>query len=898
MGRRGWEQRREMAGMVHSYAADRLDAERLRLAEQAQGLRNWRQWGPYLSDRQWGTVREDYSANGDAWSYVSHEQACARAYRWGEDGIAGICDETQRLCLALALWNGVDPMLKERLFGLTGPQGNHGEDVKELYWHQDAVPSHAYLRMLYKYPQRPFPYAALVEENRRRDRCVGEFELLHTGIFDDNRYFDVVVEYAKAAEADLLLRVTVRNRGPEPATLHLVPQLWFANHWSWRSDHPKPMLRADGHQRVAAEHRMLGRYTFHVENDAELMFCENESSPRVLGLPARPGVFKDGFHDRIVRGRRDAVLAHGPATKVGAWHVRTLAADEVWIVRARLVHDEAIVPPFAGFDALVDTRRVEADRFYAVLQRDIADTDARLVQRQALAGMIWNKQFYRLDVYRWLHGDPSQPPPPPERLHGRNADWRHLAAEDVISMPDKWEYPWFAAWDLAFHCLPLALLDPAFAKDQLLLLASESYMHPNGQVPAYEWAFGDATPPVQAWAAWRVFEIERAATGGAGDRGFLERIFHKLLLNFAWWVNRKDAHGHNLFQGGFLGLDNIGVFDRSRPLPTGGFLDQTDGTAWMAMFALNMMRIALELAQEDHVFEDIASKFFEHFLYIARALTDIGERGVGLWSESDQFFHDVLNLPDGRMHELKLRSMVGLTPLFAVETIEPELLARLPRFARRLRLFLDRRTDLASLVSRWNEPGLGERRLLSLLRGHRMKRLLVRMLDPAEFLSDHGVRSLSRAHANPPYTFATDGVRLTVGYEPGESQTEMFGGNSNWRGPVWLPVNFLLVEALDRFHHYYGDDFLVECPTGGGRLMTLRGIADEISGRLIRLFLKDASGRRPIYGGDERFQSDPGFADNLWFHEYFHGDTGAGLGASHQTGWTGLVANLLQRRRG
>ncbi len=859
-------------------------------------MRNWRLWGPYLSDRQWGTVREDYSENGDAWGYVPHEHARSRAYRWGEDGLAGLSDDTQRLCLSLALWNGRDRMLKERLFGLTGPQGTHGEDVKELYWQLDALPSHAYLRMLYKYPQCPFPYERLAEESWRRNRSDDEFELTDTDAFREGRYFDVMVEYAKADEADILMRVTATNRGPETASLHLLPQLVFANHWSWRENHPKPSMRTYGRRCIVAEHRMLGHYTFHVEAGAEFLFCENETNPSVLGLPPGDGLFKDGFHRRIVGGVEAAACQEGPATKCAAWHQRELASGETWIVRVRLVRGEPIIPPFAGFDPLVETRRAEADRFYATLQKDIPDPDARLVHRQALAGMVWNKQFYSLDVYRWLRGDPTLLPPPANRKHGRNHDWRHLSAEDIISMPDKWEYPWFAAWDLAFHCVTFALIDGDFAKEQLLLLASEAYMHPNGQIPAYEWNFGDSNPPVQAWAAWRVYQLEQGANSGKGDRGFLEQIFHKLLLNFAWWVNRKDNQGRNVFQGGFLGLDNIGVFDRSRPLPTGGYLDQADGTAWMAMFALNMMRIALELSLEDNAFEDIASKFFEHFLYIAQALNNIGERGVGLWNDEDKFFHDVLNLPDGRTQELRLRSMVGLTPLFAVETLEPEMLRRLPRFARRLHLFLSRRPDLAALVSRWEEPGIGERRLLSLLRGHRMKRLLVRVLDPEEFLSPYGIRSLSRFHEKHPYVFDSDGARIRVGYEPGESRTDMFGGNSNWRGPIWFPMNFLIVEALDRFHHYYGREFLVECPTASGRFRTLQEIADEIAGRLSALFLKDPQGRRPCLGEHEMMQTDPHFAGLVLFHEYFHGDSGKGLGASHQTGWTGLVANLLGRR--
>ncbi len=883
--------------MTLTRSTDRLsrDAERRRLDEQRLGMRNWRLWGPYLSDRQWGTVREDYSEGGDAWGYLSHEHARSRAYRWGEDGIGGISDETQRLCLSLALWNGQDPILKERFFGVTGPQGTHGEDVKELYWQLDALPSHAYLRMLYKYPQGAFPYDRLVAESRARGRDEPEFEILDTGIFDEDRYFDVTIEHAKADEADMLMRVTAINRGPDPAPLHLLPQLFFANHWSWRENHPKPTMRNYGPNRVVAEHRMLGHYTFHTEDGAEILFCENETNPRVIGLAADKGVYKDGFHERIVDGRETSVLDDGPATKCAVWHTHVLEPGESWTIRVRLVRGEPIIPPFAGFDAIVDARRAEADRFFASLQTNITDVDKRAVHRQALSGMIWNKQFYSIDVYRWIRGDSTQPAPPECRKRGRNSDWRHMNACDIISMPDKWEYPWFAAWDLAFHCVTLAMVDSAFAKDQLLLLSSEAYMHPNGQIPAYEWNFGDANPPVQAWAAWRVYQIEQEENG-EGDRNFLEQIFHKLLLNFAWWVNRKDNQGRNVFQGGFLGLDNIGVFDRSRPLPTGGYLDQTDGTAWMAMFALNMMRIALELAIHDSAFEDIASKFFEHFLYIAQAINDIGERGVGLWSESDKFFHDVLNLPDGSMRELKLRSMVGLTPLFAVETLEPDLLARLPNFSRRLHLFLSRRPDLAGLVARWDEPGIGERRLLSLLRGHRMKRLLLRVLDPAEFLSEYGIRSLSRFHADNPYVFENDGARIAVSYEPGESRTEMFGGNSNWRGPIWFPMNFLIVEALDRFHDYYGRDFLVECPTASGQYRTLRDIADEIADRLNSLFLRGADGKRPIYGDCDKLQHDPHFAGLIWFHEYFHGDSGKGLGASHQTGWTGLVANLLARR--
>jgi hypothetical protein len=870
---------------------DITDPEHRRLAEDAAKLQSWRLWGPYLSERQWGTVREDYSPHGDAWNYISHDDACAHAYRWGEDGIAGISDVDQQLCFAPAFWNGKDHILKERLFGLTGPQGSHGEDVKELYWYLDAVPSHSYLRMLYKYPQDAFPYEAIVREAQRRKRSDPEFTLLDLDVFGEGRYFDVIVEYAKAGEADILVRITVHNRGPDAAPLHVLPHLWFRNEWSWRSGTKRPSLTEGRAGTVVAAHHELGEYVLFTSDSPRLMFCENDTNPRLWG-ERRVGRYKDGVHDAVVRGHESAVTSTGPGTKAAVWHQRVVPPGACWTIRLRLVRD-GMAEPFGGFDALVDTRQQEANAFYAKIQAGIGEADARLVQRQALAGMIWSKQYYGLDVYRWLRGDPLQPDPPPERRRGRNADWRHLSAGDILSMPDKWEYPWFAAWDTAFHCIPLAMVDPVFAKEQLLLLTGEDYMHPNGQIPAYEWSFGDANPPVHAWAAWRVFEIEREAVGGRGDLSFLERMFHKLILNFGWWVNRKDAQGRNVFQGGFLGLDNISVFNRSDPLPTGGYLDQTDGTAWMAMYALNLMRIALELALYNDAFEEIASKFFEHFLRIARALTDIGEQGVGLWNEDDEFFYDVLNLPDGRIHELRLRSMVGLIPMFAVETIEPALFRRLPHFAKRLEVFLTRRTDLATLVSHWDEPGFGERRLLALLNGHRLRRVLYRLLDETEFLSDHGVRSLSRAHGEAPYVFEHQKVRLTVGYEPGESQTGLYGGNSNWRGPVWMPVNYLIIESLLRFHNYYGDDFKVEYPTGSGHHFSLKGVAQALAGRLTRLFLKDEQGNRPIYAGKPCFRDDPHFADLIWFHEYFHGDTGRGLGAAHQTGWTGLIAKLI-----
>jgi len=878
-----------------------LNAEQSRLQQANAGNAPWRQWGPYLSDRQWGTVREDYSPYGTAWDHFPHDHARSRAYRWGEDGIAGFSDDKSRLCLSVALWNGRDPILKERLFGLTNSEGNHGEDVKELYYYLDATPTHSYLKMLYKYPQREFPYAWIAEENRRRGKLEPEFELLDTGVFDDDRYFDVVVEYAKASPGDIRLRVTVHNRGPDDATIHVLPQLWFRNTWSWNGQvEQKPALEASGPGSLTGEHAELGQFELFADAPDELLFCENETNPRRLyGQNDATGYFKDAFDDYVVHGRRDAVNPGRAGTKAASHHVLHVPAGGAREVRIRLLLNESTVDPFADFDSTFANRIREADDFYAQLQADLADSDARLIQRQALAGMIWSKQFYYYDVPEWLKGDPAQPAPPSERNHSRNSDWKHLNNADIISMPDKWEYPWYAAWDLAFHCIPLAMIDSEFAKAQLVLLTREWYMHPNGQLPAYEWAFGDVNPPVHAWAAWRVFQIDRKQQGGCGDMAFLERVFHKLMLNFTWWVNRKDAQGRNVFQGGFLGLDNIGVFDRSAPLPTGGFINQADGTAWMAMYCLNLMRIALELALHNPVYEDIATKFFEHFLHIAEAMTNIGgnNHGIGLWDEEDEFYYDTLIFPNGDMTKLKVRSMVGLLPLCAVETLEPELLERLPEFARRLKWFLNYRPDLAQLVSRWEEPGLGERHLLSLLRGHRMKCLLRRMLDETEFLSDYGIRAISRRHAEEPYVFRAGGQELSVAYQPAESESGLFGGNSNWRGPIWFPVNYLIIESLQKFHHYYGDEFKIECPTGSGRYLTIDGVARELSHRLGRIFLKDDNGRRPVFGHYEKLQNDPHFRDYLQFHEYFHGDNGRGVGAAHQTGWTGLIAKLLQPRR-
>ncbi len=864
-------------------------------ASAAKGGPHWRRWGPYLSERQWGTVREDYSPGGTAWDYLPHEQARSRAYRWGEDGISGFCDDRQLWCLSLALWNEHDPILKERLFGLTNTEGNHGEDVKELYYYLDGVPTHAYMRMLYKYPHAAFPYERLLQENRARGLDRPEFELIDTGLFDENRYFDVTIEYAKAGPDDVLMRITAINRGPETAVLHLLPQLWSRNVWSWDGRKTRPRLARESDGSVSAIRQSLPPMRLDVEGGAAFLFCENDTNMRRLYGVEAAGPFKDGINDFLLHGDQDAVRAdHG--TKLAVHVRRDIAPGAAATLRLRFRNAIPIpdaAEAFAGFDALVARRIAEAEEFYAVLQKDIHDPDARLVQRQALAGMLWSKQFYYIDIPTWLDGDPAQPPPPESRKHGRNADWRHLNNADVLSMPDTWEYPWYASWDLAFHCVTFALIDPAFAKHQLLLLTREWYMHPNAQVPAYEWAFGDVNPPVHAWAAWRVYQMDRAMHGVA-DRGFLVRVFHKLMLNFVWWVNRKDAEGRNIFQGGFLGLDNIGIFDRSRPLPTGGTINQADGTAWMAMYALNLMRISIELAHDDRAYEDIAAKFFEHFLYIAEAMTNMGGDGIGLWDEIDQFYYDMLNLPGGARVPLRVRSMVGLIPLFAVEVLDSTNEARLPYFAARLRWLLTHRPKLAALVSRWDEKGESSSMLLSLLRGHRMKMLLRRVLDESEFLSDNGVRALSKYHELHPFMLDHDGQHFEIGYVPGESTSGAFGGNSNWRGPVWMPVNYMLVEALREFHQYYGEDFTVECPAGSGRHLTLAVVADELARRLTRLLLRGPDGRRPTMGDNQILQQDPHFRDNLIFYEYFHGDTGRGVGASHQTGWTGLLALLLQ----
>ncbi len=880
-------------------------AEQQRMAEDQAGHQDWRRWGPYLSERQWGTVREDYSPGGTAWDYFPHDHARSRAYRWGEDGLAGLSDDWQHICLSLALWNGRDPILKERLFGLTNSEGNHGEDVKELYYYLDATPSHSYLKMLYKYPQGEFPYAQLLEENRQRGPTHPEFELLDTGLFDEDRYFDVVVEYAKAGPEDILMQVTIFNRGPEAARLVVLPQVCCRNTWSWNVKPVKPRLSAAAGG-IKIEHSKAGNYQLHCEGNPALLFCDNETNARRLyGQPDQPGYCKDAFHEYVIHGRQEAVNPQQTGSKAGAYHELHVPAGGQAAIRLRLTQPEAPAArqPWSDFEAVLGQRRREADEFYAVIQQTLAGPEERRVQRQAFAGMIWSKQFFHYNVTRWLQGDATQPPPPPERKHGRNSGWKHLNNAEIISMPDKWEYPWYAAWDLAFHCIALAEVDAAFAKDQLILLLREWYMHPNGQLPAYEWAFGDVNPPVHAWAAFRVFQIDRRQRqetdpAFGGDWQFLERVFQKLLINFTWWVNRKDEQDRNIFQGGFLGLDNIGLFDRSKPLPTGGYINQADGTSWMAMYCLNMLRIALELAaSHDRVYEDIATKFFEHFLAIAAAINGVSEDSLKLWDEADQFYYDHIILPDGTSLPVKIQSLVGLLPLLVVEVLEPELLKKLPEFAARMEWYLKYRPELAGLISNWQVCGKGDRKLLSLLRGHRMKALLSRMLDETQFLSGQGLRSLSKRHETQPFHFTTGGQTYEVGYWPAESQNGMFGGNSNWRGPVWMPLNYLLIESLQKFHHYYGDDFKVECPTGSGKFLTIREVADELTRRLASLFLPGADGQRPASKAHPKQASDPHFKDCVLFYEYFHGDTGCGLGAAHQTGWTGLIAKLLRPRR-
>lgn len=874
-----------------------LTAEDVRLNEASEKTVDWKQWGPYVSERAWGTVREDYSADGSAWDYFPFEHSHLRAYRWNEDGIAGICDRKQTFCFAVSLWNEKDPILKERLFGLCGPKGNHGEDVKEYYYYLDSTPTHSYMRFLYKYPQAEFPYERLYRENAERDKSAREYELIDTGVFDDDRYFDVFVEYAKAGAEDIAVRITAVNRGPETAPLHIIPTVWFRNTWSWFPDAAKGIvrkLRGNGYESLSLEKDLHCNYTLSAQGSPLLAFCENETNNRLIfNSENRSAHTKEGINELIVHGNVSAVDPDS-GSKAAVQYRFELGPGESREIYLRLSESTGNdANALAECRAIFDLRIKEADEFYQTVIPQNLSSDGRLIMRQAFAGLLWSKQYYHYVVKEWLEGDPGCPPPPAERAFGRNREWKHLFNDDVISMPDKWEYPWYAAWDLAFHCIPLALVDPGFAKRQLILLLREWYMHPNGQLPAYEWALGDVNPPVHAWAALRVYQIEKKKCG-TGDRAFLEKVFHKLLLNFTWWVNRKDAEGNNVFEGGFLGLDNVGVFDRSKPMPGGGFLEQSDGTSWMAMYCLNMLAIALELAQEDKVYEDVASKFFEHFVYISDAMNNLGNTQTELWNEHDGFYYDVLHL-NGEQFPIKVRSMVGLIPLFAVETIENEWLEKLPDFKRRTEWLLKNRKDLVEDIACMHQPGKNGRHLLALVNEQRLRRVLKTMLDESEFLSEHGIRSLSRFHKDCPYFLDFDHTEYSVAYEPAESRSGMFGGNSNWRGPVWFPVNYLLIEALQKFDHYFGDDLKVEFPTGSGKMMTLWEVSQQLEKRLCGLFRRDQDGTRPLFGDTEVFQKNKNWRDNLLFFEYFDGDTGRGLGANHQTGWTGLIAKLLKQ---
>ncbi|ULQ57787.1 glucosidase [Flavihumibacter rivuli] len=867
-----------------------MGAEQDRLKEP-----HWKKWGPYVSERQWGTVREDYTEDGNTWEGVTYDMARSYAYRWGEDGIGGICDDQQHICFALSLWNKKDPFLKERFFGLTGPRGNHGEDVKELYYYLDNTPTHSYMKMLYKYPQQEFPYERLYAENDRRSRQEPEFELVDTGIFDEGAYFDVFIEYAKAGPKDILIKLSVANRYKEAASLSLLPTVWFRNTWSWGNDDYKPVMLADGPNTIVLNHQRTGKYYLYCNGNCDLQFCENDTNwKRFLNKKGIQPLAKDGINDFIVNKKRMVTSKSKEGTKAAAHYNLNIGPGETVTVQLRLTN-EALDYPFHDFDAIFWRRIAECDEFYAGLQHNIPSAEDRKIQRLAFSGMLWTKMFYYYDVEQWIMGDPKRPAPG-NRIWGRNNEWMHLNNADVISMPDKWEYPWYAAWDLAFHCIPLAVLDAQFAKNQLMLLTREWYMHPNGQLPAYEWNFSDVNPPLHAWATWRVYEIDKHANDGKGDIAFLEALYHKLLLNFTWWVNRKDHDGNNIFQGGFLGLDNIGVFDRSAPLPGGGHLEQSDGTSWMAMFALNMLRISVELATHNEVYSNMATKFLEHFIYIAKAMNSIGETGTGLWDEEDKFFYDALRKPDGKELKLKVRSMVGLIPLFAVEVIDHALYDSIPDFEKRMAWFLKHKSAYAKVVSEWGDIRSESKHLLSIIREDKLKAILQRVLDETEFLSDYGVRALSKYHEKHPFHIEVEGNRFGVSYLPAESDSSMFGGNSNWRGPIWFPLNYLLIESLQRYHYFYGDSLKVECPTGSGNYMTLDGVADELSKRLVKLFRSTDEGERPVYGDYELLQKDPYFRDYILFYEYFNGDNGKGLGAAHQTGWTGLVAKLLQPR--
>jgi len=876
------------------------NAEEKRLADNSAHNVFWKKWGPYLSLRQWGTVREDYSEDGDPWNYFPHEHARSRAYRWGEDGLGGISDINQDLCFAPAFWNGKDRILKERLFGLNSHEGNHGEDVKELYYFLDNTPTHSYMKFLYKYPQAEFPYQELIEVNAGRTRQEPEYELPDTGVFSSNQYFDIFVEYAKADPEDMLIRIEVVNQGSGESEITVMPTLWFRNTWSYAKVKTRPDIRhagdlKTGQSALEAVHEGLGICYLHYENAGSVLFTENETNTgKLFGVPNEGPFVKDAFHDAVIQNNYGVFREKKNGTKSGILYQCKIRAGESREIRLRLCGRTISADPFGpGYDEIFRQRILEADEFYKSFLPEAPVSDVIEVQRQAFAGLLWNKQYYNYEIGSWLKGDPGYPSPPAKRLEGRNHDWPYLFNRDVISMPDKWEYPWYASWDLAFHCIPLAVMDPDFAKKQLILFLREWYMRPDGQIPAYEWDFGDVNPPVHAWATLKVYEIEKNRSG-EGDINFLKRVFHKLLLNFTWWVNREDVHGNNIFQGGFLGLDNIGVFDRSKPLPTGGHLGQVDGTSWMAMNSLNLMEMAIEIAQNDPAYEDVASKFFEHFVHISESLNLFdGNHDVSLWDEEDGFFYDALHCPDCGIIPLKVRSLVGLTPLFAVSVIKKEVLDRLKGFRKRMMWFVNNRRDLNKFLAIEELPGGGDV-LFSQIHRDRLERVLRRILDETEFLSPGGIRSISRYHKDHPFVFVYEGTEFRVDYEAGEAATDIFGGNSNWRGPVWVAMNYLLIESLKKYHRFYGETLKVECPTGSGTMMNLWDIAKELARRVTAVFIRDESGRRPVHGGASPYQSDPAFRDLVLFYEYLHGETGKGLGASHQTGWTGLVAEMIQ----
>ncbi|TVP49126.1 MAG: glucosidase [Mongoliibacter sp.] len=872
-----------------------MNIEKIRLQEDKEWKRHWKKWGPYLTERQWGTVREDYSKNGAAWENVTHEEAKSKAYRWGEEGIAGISDHKQKLCISWGFWNGKDPMIKERLFGLTGPQGNHGEDVKELYYYLDSTPSHSYMKMLYKYPQSEFPYKQLLTENARRTKNDPEFELMDTGVFDQDEYFDIFIEYGKNDIEDIVSKATIHNRSGKEATLWVIPTMWFRKTWFTGHEPFMPTISKLDKNSIKAYHPDSGNFFFSFEGEPELKFCDNETNRQKLyNIPNERAYLKDGINNYLVEGDESAVNPDNKGTKASAIYKITIPAKSHKSVKFRMTH-QYIEESSKDCEAILHERKRDADEFYSEIQARVKDEDMRNIQRQAYAGMMWSKQFYYYNVERWLEGDPGRYSPPKERKKGRNNEWRHLHNFDIISMPDKWEYPWYAAWDLAFHCVPLARLDPEFAKSQLVLLLNEWYMHPNGQIPAYEWNFSDVNPPVHAYAVQRVYQIDKKLNGGKGDQEFLERCFHKLMINFTWWVNQKDSDGKNIFEGGFLGLDNISVIDRSHAHHYKGKLEQADATSWMAMFSLNMMRISLDLCEFNKTYQYTAIKFLEHFLYIAGAMNNISGESISLWDDDENFFFDVFHLPGKEPKVMKVKSIVGIIPLFAVESIRLDMFDSLPDFKNRMEFFLKERPKLAALVSSWIQPGFEKRRLFSLLRGHRMKSILNKMLDPNEFLSEYGVRSLSKFHEKKPYTVRINGDALTIKYTPGESDSMMFGGNSNWRGPIWFPINHLIIESLRKFDYYYGGEFSIEYPTGSGNYVTMDLIARELSLRCIKIFLKDKDGNRPVYANHPKFQNDPHFKDHILFYEYFHGDNGRGMGASHQTGWTGLVAEMIHK---